>query len=574
MRKVDIDLTRKLGQTQPIIDSAKLEQSFRLIGAVPFAISGNVSLRFDFPKLAGKLLRNHGQAVPQHISDWEARLSAAHQRDRRSALSRLTWDGAQYSAVYQLRLESGEKVWIEEKGERISGDDKSPTQIMGVFTQIDRAKSDFDRAAYLSRFDERSGLMNAAAFAGVVNHTCALIRRQGTHAAYLRLRVTNLPDINSIYGFETGDKLIGQLGERLAQLLRTPDHLGRLGDCDFGICLIGADASSADDLLARLKEPLSDTPYPTPHGGLYLEFASAVTSLGGHAPTAADAALQTTTKLEEIETQMGWQASHYSPHDNGANSKDDLTPRSEEDSQMIIAALNERRISLAYQPIIDAKTRDLHHYECLLRLRSEDGEVISAGRVIMTAEKLGLVHLLDRRALELAAETLRTMPDVELALNVSAATIREEEAVEDYLQALKALGPHAERLTLELTETAAIDDPGLASYFSVETRKLGCGFAIDDFGSGYTTFRNLMAIEADAIKIDGSYIQGIATEPHKETFVRMMVDLAQTFSVKTVAEMVDDRADAELLRRLGVDYLQGYMFGIPSAAPAWRRETG
>ena len=82
-----------------------------------------------------------------------------------------------------------------------------------------------------------------------------------------------------------------------------------------------------------------------------------------------------------------------------------------------------------------------------------------------------------------------------------------------------------------------------------------------------------MAIEADMIKIDGTLIQGVASDVSKQTFVRMMVDLAQTFSVKTVAEMVDSRADADLLKRLGVDYLQGYMFGIPSAAPAWRRAS-
>jgi len=111
----------------------------------------------------------------------------------------------------------------------------------------------------------------------------------------------------------------------------------------------------------------------------------------------------------------------------------------------------------------------------------------------------------------------------------------------------------------------------MASRFSVETRTLGCKFAIDDFGAGYTTFRNLMAIEADTIKIDGSFIQNLSQSANNQTFVRMMVDLAQTFSVKTVAEMVDNRKDAELLKRLGVDYLQGYLFGIPSAAPAWQQ---
>ena len=100
---------------------------------------------------------------------------------------------------------------------------------------------------------------------------------------------------------------------------------------------------------------------------------------------------------------------------------------------------------------------------------------------------------------------------------------------------------------------------------------LGVEFSIDDFGSGYTTFQNLMSIEADSIKIDGSFIQGMAQTPHKQTFVRMMVDLAQTFSVKTVAEMVDNHENADLLTRLGVDYLQGYLFGIPSPKPVFKK---
>ena len=185
----------------------------------------------------------------------------------------------------------------------------------------------------------------------------------------------------------------------------------------------------------------------------------------------------------------------------------------------------------------------------------------------MAAERIDCVHLLDRRALEIASEALRVHPDIKLALNVSAATVKNQETANAYLKALRASGPAAQRVTIELTETVALEDPAMASRFSVEARALGCKFAIDDFGAGYTTFRNLMAIEADEIKIDGSFIRDLSLTPHKQTFVRMMVDLAQTFSVKTVAEMVGSREDADLLTRLGVDFLQGYMFGMPGPAP-------
>ncbi|WP_418152574.1 EAL domain-containing protein [Litorimonas sp. RW-G-Af-16] len=572
MRKQDLTRNSVVGQVTTLPDQKRAERLFRLLEAVPFTITRGQSLQFEYPEAAGHLLRNHVSELPDSNVAWMDRLSFQSRRDRQAALKRLTWDGAQYRLKYQLKLDTGESVWIEETGERIAGQDATPTEIIGTLRYIDRVQSELEKAAYLDRYDARSGLMNERSFRDAVNHVCALTKRQKSSAALIRLRATNLGDINAIYGYDTGDRLIRLIGERLANLLRAPDHVARLEGPDFGLCIIGADENGAHALMSRLKEPLLDTPYATPHGGLYIEFTASATILGEAAFTATDALRQTAGLYEGDDNHLTWAPKFYE-NTQEIQQLNQSSRAARDISQDIIAALNERRISIAYQPIIDARTRDLHHYECLLRLRREDGEIISAGNIIMAAEKLGLINLLDRRALELAAETLHTMPDIHLALNVSAATIKDEAAVEDYLTALKSLGPMAQRLTLELTETAALDDPGLASFFSVETRKLGCDFAIDDFGSGYTTFRNLMAIEADSIKIDGSYIQGIATEPHKETFVRMMVDLAQTFSVKTVAEMVDNRADAELLRRLGVDYLQGYMFGYPSAAPAWRRQS-
>ena len=197
--------------------------------------------------------------------------------------------------------------------------------------------------------------------------------------------------------------------------------------------------------------------------------------------------------------------------------------------------------------------------------------MVSAGEIIQSAESLGLVHQLDRRALDLAAPHLRADSHTHLALNVSAGTLGHDGHAEGYLAALAGLGPLCSRITIEMTETLAVDDPAQASRFSAAVRAMGCRFAIDDFGSGYTTFRNLMAVEADAIKIDGALIRGIATDENKQTFMRMMVDLAHTFSVKTVAEMVETQADADVLRRIGADYLQGYHFGHPAPAPNWSR---
>ena len=540
-----------------------------LLGAAPFLLRDSRELIWPQPQLCESLIRGRNPRLPDTIEDWLSRLSPEGRRVRAQALRSLTWDGAQYSAVYQLRSEDGHQIWVEERGERLAGIEAKVTDISGVIVNIDTAKESELRAGYKFSHDELTGLWNEARMREGLEQLIALVRRSRAKAALLRLRISNLPDINTTYGYETGDRLIKAVAKRLSSMTRTPDNVARIGGISFGLGFYDTGAEDIESVSKRLLQALSDKPYQSPHGALYAEFDIASTRLGDQAHSAHEALAQTRAALDSAPKPLG-NVVQFTPDMTVIHSR----PRHETTSDDILNALNDRRISLAFQPIVDAKTRDLHHYECLLRLRTDEGEVISAGNFIMASERLGLVHMLDRRALELASEALRQFPEIHIALNVSAGTVKDMKTADEYIAALKALGPDVQRVTLELTETVALEDPAMASRFSVETRHLGCEFAIDDFGSGYTTFRNLMAIEADTIKIDGTFIQGLALDPSKQTFVRMMVDLAQTFSVKTVAEMVDNRADADLLKRLGVDYLQGYMFGIPSAAPAWRRQAG
>jgi len=537
-----------------------------LMGAAPFLLRDNFNFTWHDESLCRSLLSIRRGGVPQTVQAWTERMSLEDRRERNKAIRNLSWDGAQYKLTYRIRLDDGRNIWIEERGERLSGSNKTAKDISGIFVNVDKPYRAQERAAFMATHDELTGLWNAARLEESVDHIIAFAQRYKSNALYFQLRISNLTDINEAYGFDTGDRVLKSIAVRLEELTRAPDVLARVSGRSFGLGFYETTEDAAESITARLRQALSVAAYTTPHGPLSVRFEIAYTTLGEHANSAAEAFKQTYAALQSDEIK-GKPFIGFTPDmdiDYGTCSK------RETGVDDILLALNDRRISLAFQPIIDAKTRDLHHYECLLRLRTEDGVVISAGSFIMASERLGLVHMLDRRALELAGEALRQYPDIHIALNVSAGTVKDLAIANDYIAALKALGPDAKRVTLELTETVALEDPAMANRFSVEARSLGCEFAIDDFGSGYTTFRNLMAIEADTIKIDGTFIEDIANTPHKETFVRMMVDLAQTFGVKTVAEMVDSHADAELLTRLGVDYLQGYMFGVPSAAPAWR----
>lgn len=517
------------------------------------------------------LMKGHTDEIPRSLKALTALISTDEARhERAQAIAELSWDGAPYCVTYQAQSICGDLVWIEERGKRIAGDGRTPTHIHGVLRDVDTQMAAHATSAYTARFDPLTGLWNDARMGEALTWQIAACKRYDVRAALFTLQVSNLDDIIHAYGFDAGDRLLKGIAKRLANLVRVPDHTARLtregfDGAVFGIVIGHNDAEGQSALASRLLKQLTDTPYQSPVGDLYASLAISAVEIPAQAGTPFEAMDRARIALDHSLTRAGKFVS-YSPD------LDDLTERRRKAPILaddILNALNSRNITLAYQPIVHSRGRKPHHYECLLRLLRPDGQVVPAGNFIMAAEKLGLVHLLDRRALELASVTLRAQPDIILALNISAATLGDEVAVAGYIAAIKALGPMASRVIIELTETAALDDPATASAFSSAVRALGCTFAIDDFGAGYTTFQNLMSIEADEIKIDGSFIRDLSVTRHKQVFVRMIVDLAQTFSVKTVAEFVTTPEDADLLTRLGVDYLQGYMFGVPATKPDW-----
>ena len=476
---------------------------------------------------------------------WEARMSAADVRARRAALSRLCWPGARMQIDYGFRDGQGGTRQLRETLEAVARPDGSLIRRGVVMDRTEEAERRA-REVWAARHDAVTHLPNRT----VLVESAALLAALGTRARLdanlVRLRVSNLGEIENVYGPECVDRLLCALAERLASAVRAPDALARVSPSDFAVCALGSDIAAVQ---ARLRADASETPYSTAFGPLYLDVDTASIRLSPVPGGAEDALRQTAARLDGVPA--------------GAAT---LAPRTD-----VLDALERDRISLAFQPIVHARSGEVHHHECLLRIRGADGRMISAGPIVGEAERLGLVDRLDQRALALATPFLRANPELRLALNVSAGTLGDAPKAARYLEALAALGEDARRLTIEMTETLAVDDPAAAARFSADVRALGCRFAVDDFGSGYTTFRNLMAVEADSLKIDGSLIRGIATDPNKQTFMRMMVDLAQTFSVQTVAEMVECEADAAVLRRLGADYLQGYHFGYPAPSPVWSR---
>jgi EAL domain-containing protein (putative c-di-GMP-specific phosphodiesterase class I) len=204
-----------------------------------------------------------------------------------------------------------------------------------------------------------------------------------------------------------------------------------------------------------------------------------------------------------------------------------------------------------------------------MRIRRSDGTVVPASAVIPVAEQLGLVRLIDHRVIELVTTELVAAPDLRASLNVSPDSIIDPDWWSSLGAQLRANPGVAQRMTLEITETAAIQNLDETAGFVTRAKDLGCRIAIDDFGAGYTSFRNLRRLGVDMIKIDGAFVQNLPRSEDDRVFVRTLVDLGRSLGLTTVAEWVQDEEGAAVLAEWGCDYLQGALIGRASHEKPW-----
>jgi EAL domain-containing protein (putative c-di-GMP-specific phosphodiesterase class I) len=236
----------------------------------------------------------------------------------------------------------------------------------------------------------------------------------------------------------------------------------------------------------------------------------------------------------------------------------------------IVTALNERRIALAFEPVVEARSRKPAFYECLVRMEQDGGRVLLAPDIVPVAERLGLIRLVDHRVLELVVAELASAPEVSLSLNISPDTTMDPDWWAGIESLMRANPGVAERLTVEITETVAIQDIDDLRSFVHRLKSLGSRIAIDDFGAGYTSFRNLRKLDVDIVKIDGAFVQNIVASDDDRAFVQTLLDLARRLKIKTVAEWVQDEEAAALLRDWGCDYIQGRLIGLAASARPWK----
>lgn len=387
-----------------------------------------------------------------------------------------------------------------------------------------------------------------------------------TSGALLILSVSNLAMIINAYGHDTSEIVMHDLLKMIADILPEGCTAQRLQRDQLGIILANSfpeDTAAMTFRVHSIAQNFGRDSYAT--AALHL-----ITTIGSvnfpletaSAPDALDKAYVSVNSQQIVPCRTFEMTRHEA----------DMSRQQMGLANYLLKAFKEQRLRLAFQPIIESKTGVTKHYEALFRIISQSGKISSGGALIPVAEKMGLIDMVDTMVMEMVIAELRRSPNVSIAFNVSNMTTENSAWLDQLSQLIKETPEIASRLIIELTETAVHRDLRRSAFFVASLQSMGCMVALDDFGSGYTSFRQLKALSVDMVKIDGIFIKDLVHSSDNRFFVRTLLDFASGFGLKTVAEFVETGEIAKVLMDMGVDYMQGYYFGKPENHRSWLNE--
>ncbi len=484
-----------------------------------------------------------------------------------------TGDGVEYEIEYRLRQDANlgtTAPWIEDTGRWFAGPDGTPLDALGIMRIADERHQRDQKMNFLSNCDPLTGMMNRARMTDALGEAITVASTDKQPCAFAIVAVNNLDVMNEAYGFEVADEVIISLGQRLRQVMRMGDGIARYSGSKFGVILNGCKPEELNAALERFMRAVRDSVIETKLGPVWALLSIGAVSLPALGDNASAAIAHAEEALSEAFRLPGDGFVVFTSSDE-RKSRRLLNARC---ATEIVNCLRDGLFKLAFQPVFNAKTGEVYMHEALLRMADTTGTLITAGHLVPIAERLGLIRLIDRAVLQLALQTLQSYADARLSINISATTVTDPRWNAQLLDMIAATPEPASRLVVEITETAALDNLSTSHDFVTALRNLGCGVALDDFGAGYTSYRNLKELPLTLIKLDGSFCCNLAEGGENYTFVRSMVELAHAFDLKVVAEWVDTAEDAAILTRHGVDYLQGNRLGEASIVAPWVGEHG
>lgn len=430
---------------------------------------------------------------------------------------------------------------------------------------MEKYKSDQDRAHRADkqrRIDPLTNLINKSEFMRRLDERPQLAASAPGAGALLLIKVSGLNHINHSYGRPAGNKVLQFAASILTRLVRPSDILARIGGDLFAIYLENVTQAQLEERARSIATTVEESKMVLTGEAFSLNLV-----IGG-------ACSGKNLEVEDLFNRADFALHLAREHSLGQihiySEADEIHKRELAHQlntlSLARAALNDHsRIVMHYQPVVNLVTGELNHYEALLRVLDDKGSFCMTGELVKTCEVFGLIRRLDQAIIELCLEDIKRIPeDACVAINLSGKSIGDPDLLQFIENRVLAAGIDPRRLIFELTETAAFFNIGDVRHFVQKIKSLGCRFALDDFGVGFSSFYYIKELDFDYLKLDGSFIVKLTKNPHDQVFVRAMVEISKVFGLSVIAEWVEDEETVVMLRDLGVTMGQGYHFGKPA----------
>lgn len=473
---------------------------------------------------------------------------------------------------YDCRLYSleGVKLYLSWYFTLINNPDTQP-EVLVVGLDLTERKQVETQLAWLADHDPLTRLFNRRRFEIEFRRVLKESERFNQSGALIFFDIDQFKYINDSSGHQAGDHLLLKVAEKLRSVVRCTDIVARLGGDEFVVLAPKINQQQAEILINKIFMQLQQVDILF-QGNLHRVSISAgllIFPVKGYGEQDLMASVDIAMYKAKESGRGNWCLASIDDLN-----REDIKQRVNWKAK-IERALAEDRFVLYFQPILKISDNSISHYECLLRMIDEKGDVIPPGLFIYVAEQTGLINQIDRRVIELAIAAhegfISQGLDITLSVNLSGDMVSNEAAFKIFQELFVDASISLEKFIFEITETQAVTNLLAAKNFITQVIELGGTFALDDFGVGFSSMNHLKKLPVKYLKIDGEFIKNLATSKEDALFVCAIREVAHGLNIKTIAEFVEDTDVLEKLAEIGIQYAQGYGVGKPMPYPAFHQ---
>ena len=457
------------------------------------------------------------------------------------------------------RLARGERNLLVEN----TGDEELDSIIEALNITINAVRERDNSLRRMAEYDSLTGLANRSYFMTELEGEVSRMTRKEKSSALFFVDLDQFKYVNDTLGHAAGDRLLTQVGKALKTRMRDSDLIARFGGDEFTVLARDIDSKNAASLADSLLSMLQEMRFIEGETSLHVHCSIGLTMIDSRRFSAEEFLAQADMACHQAKTRGRNRVSIYKEGE-GEQGKmaADMSW-----SQSILDALDNDRFVLHYQPIVGSDRDKTERYEVLIRLRGKGRELIAPNAFISSAERFGLMSKIDswviRNAIDSLAEKRATGRNVQFFINLSGHVFKDTGTLKLVRELLDQHKLPGNSVCFEVTEQVAVQHLEEASLFMRSMQKHGCEFALDDFGAGFSSLNYVKTLPIDYIKIDGSFISNMRRDPIDQAMVQSFVQIGRTLGKKTVAEFVENHETLLLLKKLGVDYVQGFHVGKP-----------